>query len=150
MKTKTFLLVCLFLGIGLTQLSAQWPQPANGKTGAVSFYEEWDGYYCAVYDDGVLVDELAGSVQIHNVLFYQDMVAIKATQHMTGEIRSLYEPYEVFKVSDMGHCIYATGMAPFRVNLIGNYGTHYICYFTYNFMTGEITPVKTMILGKNK
>jgi len=150
MKTKTLLLICLLSGIGMTQLSAQWPTPANGNTGTVSFYEAWDGYYCAVYVDGILVDELAGSVQIHNVLFFKDQVAIRATQHMTGEIRSLYEPYEVFKVSDMGHCIYATEMAPFRVNLIGNYGTHYICYFTYNFVTGEIIPVKTMILGKNK
>jgi hypothetical protein len=150
MKTKTLLLVCLFLGIGLTQLSAQWPQPANGKTGAVSFYEEWDGYWCPVYIDGVLVDELVGTVNMHNVPFVKNGVPIKATQHMYGDIQSIHAPYEVFKVSDMSHGYYSSEILAYRVNLIGNYGTHYICYFLYNMVTGETTPVKTMVLGKNK
>ena len=45
MKTKTFLLLCLFLGIGMTQLSAQKGKNGNG---AVSEYFTWDGYYIDV------------------------------------------------------------------------------------------------------
>jgi hypothetical protein len=57
MKTKTFLLICLFLGIGLTQLSAQ-----NGKNGTgtdVSRYS-YVGWACPVVCDGVQVDDLWG------------------------------------------------------------------------------------------
>ena len=42
MKTKTFFLICLLLGIGLTQLSAQ---PAIGKTGTVIVDEIMSDFY---------------------------------------------------------------------------------------------------------
>lgn len=56
MKTKTLLIMCLFLGIGLTQLSAQ-----NGKngTGSVSYNYFVDFLSTLqIYCDGVVVDEL--------------------------------------------------------------------------------------------
>ena len=46
MKTKTLIMVCLLLGVGLTQLSAQNGQ--NG-TGAISYYDGWIDYYIPVY-----------------------------------------------------------------------------------------------------
>jgi hypothetical protein len=151
MKTKTFLLMFLFMGIGITQLSAQWwPLPPNGKTGTISYYEEWDGYSIPVYIDGVLVDELTGTVNIHNVLFIQNGVPVHVTQHMYGEIQSSNPPYEVFEVSDMSHVLYAADIFTFRTTVIGNFGTHYIMNFSYDPNIGEITPVKTMVVGKNK
>jgi hypothetical protein len=46
MKTTTSLLVCLFLGIGMTQLSAQ-----NGKngTGSTSSYYVWEQFETPVF-----------------------------------------------------------------------------------------------------
>ena len=150
MKTKTFLLFCLFMGMGITQLSAQWwPLPPNGKTGTISYSEGWDGYYIPVFIDGVLVDELTGSVNIHNVLLIQNGEPIRITQHMVGEIQSSNPPYEVFKVSDMSHVFYAEDTFTFRTTVIGNFGTHYIMNFLYNPATGEISPVKTIVVGKN-
>jgi hypothetical protein len=150
MKTKTILLFCLFLGMGLIQLSAQIPLPPNGNTGAISWYEEWDGYSVPVYIDGVLVDELTGTVNMHNVTFVKNGVPIHATQHMYGEIQSSNPPYEVFKVSDMSHFYFTSEILNFRTAVIGNLGTHYIMYFSYDTSTGEIDPIKTMVVGKGK
>jgi hypothetical protein len=66
MKTKTFLLLCLFLGVGLTQLSAQ-----NGKNN--SYNEIWDetwGWYTPVYCHGVQVDYLEGVGEVHVIDHY--------------------------------------------------------------------------------
>jgi len=70
MKTKTFFLICLFLGIGLFRLSAQVFPPVVKGTKSVAFTMEWDwigGYFTPVYcpnEQGVLVpvDEVTGSV----------------------------------------------------------------------------------------
>jgi hypothetical protein len=43
MKTKILLFMCLFLGIGLTQLSAQ-KLPEIGKSGSWAFTFIWDGF----------------------------------------------------------------------------------------------------------
>jgi hypothetical protein len=152
MKTKAFLLFCLFLCLGLTRLSAQqwWPLPPNGDTGSISFYEEWNGYSVPVYINGVLVDELTGTVKMHNVLFVHDGVPIHATQHMYGEIHSSNPPFEVFEVSDMSHVFYAADIWTLRTTVIGNMGTHYIMNFLYDPFSGELTPVKTMVVGKVK
>jgi hypothetical protein len=66
MKTKTLLLLCLFLGIGLTQLSAQ-----NGKNHSYNVTADavW-GWYTPVYCHGVLVDELEGTGDAHFVDHY--------------------------------------------------------------------------------
>ncbi len=58
MKTKTFLLLSLLLGIGLTQLSAQNNQ--NGTGTDVWYLNNAIGWGCPVYCDGVEVDYLWG------------------------------------------------------------------------------------------
>ena len=57
MKTKTLLLFCLFLGIGLHQLSAQIPDPPKNGTGTIvwEFVVQWDVTF-PVECDGVLTD----------------------------------------------------------------------------------------------
>lgn len=59
MKTKTFVFLCLFLGIGLTQVSAQ-----NGKggTGSVSYdyFVDWESAI-PVYYDGEQIDVLTAA-----------------------------------------------------------------------------------------
>ena len=60
MKTKTFLLLCLFLGIGLTQLSAQ------------SYKWEGNGWWeCPVYCHGIQIDNIAGYGDAHVIDHYK-------------------------------------------------------------------------------
>lgn len=69
MKTKTFLLLCLFLGMGLTQLSAQ-----NGKnsTGSVAYDYSNLGWWTPIYCDGVQVDVIKGMGDVHIIDHYND------------------------------------------------------------------------------
>lgn len=68
MKTKTLLLICLFLGIGLTQLSGQNGQ--NGTTGSYSEWYEasWDMPIFCPNEQGVLVqtDNLKATLWVHH------------------------------------------------------------------------------------
>lgn len=81
MKTKTFFLICFFLGIGLTQLSAQ---PDNKKgTGTVSFDVIWDGYWQPISCGGV-VDIIYGTTIVHNVMHYVDGNPIWVNCHASG------------------------------------------------------------------
>ena len=67
MKTKTLIMVCRLLGIGLTQLSAQ-----NGKngTGTEVLYVQNAYWFTPVYCDGVIVDDLEGMGDVHHKLHY--------------------------------------------------------------------------------
>ena len=138
MKTKTFLLLCLFLGIGLTQLSAQ-----NGKNGTGSATEKatWDTYYLdiPVYCNNEVVDRLIGPVKMYNVLHYNNGVFLWVNQQYDGEVTSSKPPYEVFTVKDI--CKYdMTSYIGFgHCNLIGNNGTHYILTYMYNIVTDKFT-----------
>jgi len=74
MKTKAFIMTCLLLGFGMTQLFAQ-----NGKegTGSVTDKHIWDTYYIdiPVNCDNAVVDRLFGSVMMHQILHYKDGVS---------------------------------------------------------------------------
>ena len=135
MKTKAFLALCLFISIGLTQVSAQ-----NGKdgTGAVTFTSVWDGYWQPVYCNGVNVDNLTGTVTQHFVQIFKAGVFIKANARVTGEAVSENPPYEVFKVSEIDHADGATTTTIWHFNLIGNFGTHYIGTMVWNWETQEM------------
>jgi hypothetical protein len=76
MKTKTFLLLCLFLGIGLTQLNAQLLPPDNKTgTGIVSFYEyvtDISGYWdIPVVCGGEEINHLTGNVTGFSRVFFK-------------------------------------------------------------------------------
>lgn len=128
MKTKTFFLICLFLGIGLTQLSAQ-----NGKNGngAVSLWKVWNGYWQPVYCDGVNVDNLYGTVTYHVVVHYKNGIVISENVHYTGVVQSSISTEE-FKLSEIDKLDYTAGLLTWHFNLIGNQGTHYIGSMTWD------------------
>lgn len=70
MKTKTFFILSLLLGMATIQVSAQ-----NGKNGngSDSFFWEWDDYYIdiPVNCDKNDVDRLVGKVTVHNINHFQ-------------------------------------------------------------------------------
>ncbi len=74
MKTKVFILLCLFIGIGLNQLSAQ-----NGKNGSgiVRFDFSVTGKFFPVFCEGAVVD----------LLYSPDGWTCYTTQHyVNGEL----------------------------------------------------------------
>ena len=91
MKTKTFLLLCLFLGIGLTQLSAQ------NKTLQVRVMNA--EYHTSVYCDGVFVDFLNGTATLHMVYHLKDGNWLWEMDQYKGEATGLYG--EDFKISEI-------------------------------------------------
>jgi hypothetical protein len=98
MKTKAFLLLCLFLGIGLTQLSAQ-----NKKgTGSVVSVEKFEtGLFAepVFSTDGQVVDWLNGPITAHYVWHYKNGVWVSEIAHFYGELTS-DATGEVFSIDD--------------------------------------------------
>ena len=140
MKTKTFVMLCLLLGIGLTQISAQAPLPANGKTGTVSWWRVWDGYWQPVYCDGVLVDDLSGTVTAHNIEFYRDGFMVSAIMHYYGQVVSL-RTGEVFKLNEIDKADNIDGNVTWHFNLNGDKGNHYIGWMRWDFVNDPV-PLK--------
>jgi len=128
MKTKIFLLLCLFTGLGLTQLSAQ-----NGKngTGAINGFFEWDGYKQPVYCDGEIIDYLTGTVSLHSVAFFKNNVVLFYNQHLFGEVYST-KTGEIFKLNEIDKCDQTSMLDFFHFNLIGNKGSHYIGFYIWD------------------
>jgi hypothetical protein len=140
MKTKTFLFVCLFLGMAITQVSAQ--KKPGGSHNVPLFYTysgEWP-----IECDGVLVDKLAGELSFHLSQFCfatpDGDVTIWAIQKFSGTLTSTWTG-EVFEVSEVDkynipqktpeiytwHGIYK-----------GNRGHTYILWGGFNTTTWEI------------
>ena len=142
MKTKTFLLLCLFLGIGLTQLSAQdIPLPPNGETGSVSLYFEWYGYFIPdvpVNCDDVVTDFLRGDLTYHQTSHFQNGVYIWCKQQVSGELIS-QNTGEVFKIKDIWKGDHIAWFGTGHINLVGSKGSRYLLTYTYDMLGGEQT-----------
>ena len=122
MKTKTFLVVCLFLGFGLTQSSAQ----------SSSSWYVWDGYAINVYCGGVLVDNLVGETNVHEILHFNNQdIWVWGRQQYHGELTSV-NTGEGFTVNDEYIYYPATWLGEGHCNIIGDAGSHYILTYTYN------------------
>ena len=148
MKTKTFLMLCLLLGIGLTQLSAQ---NGNNGTGSVSSYYEWTPDYCIpIYNStGTQIDLLEqGTVYFHHIGHFINGNFVWGKCQGFGEAES--STGEVFRVQEIDKCDLTESTGICHVNLIGNQGSHYIETFIINPFTGELTFVSAISVGKNK
>jgi hypothetical protein len=141
MKTKTFLLLCLFLGIGLTQLSAQ-----NGKngTGSISSFEEWPmdseygPYVIPVWNSkGEVVDYLSGAITYHHIVHFKNGVPVWEHYQYFGEVISANDQ-EVFAFRDIFKWDYSTGTGFGHINLRGNNGSHYILNYKFDPSIGLI------------
>ena len=133
MKTKTFFLLCLLLGTGTTQLSAQ-SNDKNINRSYAYWLEIPEGAMFPVTCDGVDVEWLAMSVKLHIVNHMQDGVFQwqvsetnwEATSSKTGEIFSGKEFDKVIITSGDPTIIgNASAYGIWRANLQGNMGSRY-------------------------
>jgi hypothetical protein len=143
MKTKTFLLLCLFLGVGLTQLSAQ-----NGKngTGTIVFTFEND-YWSPVFCNGVQVDVLEGKLTSQVVIHAEKGQYKWYMLHWHGELISSLNQ-EVFQIHESDKIdIPKLGDWSYHFNLVGNKGSHYINSGTLNTDTWNVVVNKSVCLA---
>lgn len=142
MKTKTLLLVCLFIGIGFIQISAQnsrdvydWPVP------------EWvviNDIYCG----DLLVDQVQNTVAYTLKCRdkYKNGEWSDYNQHLNNiEFVSLWTG-EIFKLQghEKGTWTGTVWIGEMTGNLIGNQGHHYIIREVYSLdpMTWEMTTLE--------
>jgi hypothetical protein len=146
MKTKVFILLCLFIGIGLTQLSAQTPPDNKNGTGATVDTRVWGPFSVPVYCDGVFTDVLTGTIFVQEIIIWKNGVWIKGNHRYTGGDFKGLNPDEVFTIMAIDHCVNTGGVNPegtgsLKVNFIGDKGSHYIGKFNYTFPNGSLELV---------
>lgn len=145
MKTKTLLLLCLLLGIGLAQVSAQ-----NGKNGSGSESVKWvwDAYYLDVpiNCNEAVVDRLIGSVTVHLIDHYKNGALIWEKEQFDGEATNPGTG-EVFTVKDIFEIDANTWEMTGHCNLTGNFGTHYVLIYKYYSATDTFEFVKAVCPG---
>ena len=159
MKTKT-LLLCLFLGIGLTQLSAQNPK-GNNQTGSWSEYFTVEGWTQGTYCNGKQVDFLVGTLTFHHIghCLKENWLWCK-TQCVAGELVSIgFEDENGIKIGGTGEVFtvheiqkQVNNIQPgdiwlsvdvCRYNLLGDKGSHYIGTIIWDW-TGSETSVSAV------
>jgi hypothetical protein len=142
MKTKTFFLICLLLGIGLTQLSAQ----NSNSTGTKTYVYNWTASpswvaTIPVFCDGVQVDELSArgytaQAMDHykngELIWFKDQYKIEFTSNWTGE---------VFIDHSVDKCTLEDGLYCTFANLIGNKGSHYVGTLVWNMFTHKYDEI---------
>lgn len=140
MKTKAFLLICLFLGFGVTQLSAQ--NEKNG-TGSISFFDvwpldaEWGAYIIPVWNSaGEEVDLLRGSITFHMVTNYKNGELVWVKGQYFGEVIS-DKDNEVFAFRDIYKWDASERFGFGHINIRGNNGSHYILNYKYDAEVGS-------------
>jgi len=155
MKTKTLLLICLFSGIGFTQLSAQdGPNGKNG-TGADSYWATF-GIVTDVYCNGQWADYVEGYVSWHVVDFYKDGHKYKIIEESKGELTSIFTG-ETFQIKELDKLWnYGEGLNWIcHTYLKGDQGNHYMIDWLYDytldwwFITKFGCPGNEMNNGKN-
>jgi len=137
MKTKTLLLLCLFLGIGLTQLSAQPENPQGTGTIKVSETVTERNVDLEIFCDGVRVDilnfslpyDLTGRIHFRKGEFIWDKWQLKNAT-FTSKISN-----EVFYGHDFENS-YQNGLFYWSSHLNGSMGHNYNIRMIWDFSTG--------------
>jgi hypothetical protein len=150
MKTKTFLFLCLLLGMATTRLFSQ------NKTEQVMIKDA--EYHTYVFCDGVLVDFLQGTARLHMVSHLLDGNWQWEIDQYKGEAISvgiddgngnlIGGTGEVFRVSEIDFIIRPTHSFPYLIwheTLIGNQGHVYAGFVYYDWSTSpaKLYPGKT-------
>ena len=139
MKTKTFFLLCLLLGMALTQLSAQ--------TRSIVTYDSYttppnDVFWVPVVCDGETIDWLwAANYTIKNLGHFKDgnfewyksrWTDIVCTSESTGEV---FTPYGGEKGGTNGSS--DDFIMEIKLNLKGSMGTQYMLHVYINTLTWD-------------
>jgi hypothetical protein len=147
MKTKTFIILFLSLGMGLTQLFAQDPPP-NGQNGNGSrSYWGTTGFIQELFsEDGTVIDPLFFTVTYHCVVSYKDGVPVHYHYNVIGSATSEITG-ETFTMKDIDKAtVYSldpyTGFDSFHLNIIGDHGTHMLAEATLDYATWQYTITK--------
>jgi hypothetical protein len=145
MKTKTFFLLCLFWGFGLTQIHAQSP-----KSIVLTFVSPYEtGAEC----NGQVVDYLVGTARWHLVIHSWDGINLPKWCNYTvdGEAESNYT-HELFKIKEIDKQDFILSSQVFHFNLIGDKGSHYILAATVDWSTGQTiqTTYKALCLENGR
>lgn len=142
MKTKTFLCLCLLLGIATTQLSAQ-----NGQSGSGTIH-----YGTSVYYDGY-VPVLCEGVIIDNLYF--PVMKVSSKEHFVHGESTVFmnqvnnnvcyseKTGEKFKLQGFDHWFGDKGYVTTTGHMIGNKGNNYSWSITYDINTWEIVKINS-------
>lgn len=152
MKTKAFLFLSLFSGIGLTQISAQLP-PVADDTRSLVWSDVFKDVTFTVTCDNVNFDILFGDITVKETDLFMDGLIIRGEAQFRGELTS-QKNGEVFTLKDA-----SKGWGPldqfgffsygsYRWNMIGDQGTHYLADFSYG--PDYLTIDKLFCPGKSK
>ena len=157
MKTKTFFVLWLLLGIALNQLHAQWPDAPNNKngTGVVVVNRVWVCDHSNVFyfwnDAPIALTSLSGSTDAHIEYFFKNGIRQYAKYQVRGEVQSDNPPFENFKLRENGtdYDREDPGFSTLKFNFIGDQGSHYIIAAT-TFWGGPFTIDKYIFLESGK
>ena len=145
MKTKTILLLCLFLGFGLLSLSAQ-NSNATGTYSLQGWFAStyWSPVYCGENEVDILE---GGEIMVHYVVHRNEGKRIWRIDQIRGVVTSTKEPYEVFRIVELDKYDFIDGVfstLTWKYNLLGDKGNHYIGTLIQDLVTGEITVGPTV------
>ena len=143
MKTTTFFFLCFSFGIGLTHLSAQNGNNGdNNKSVKISrVFNYWQPVVC----NGSEIDWLLGTTTLSGIQHFKDGVAIWEYFRNSGVVNSTVSTEE-FRVKEVDKQYVVGNDNPYYVtwhfNLIGDQGSHYIGYMTWDLRINEMTVDK--------
>ena len=130
MKTKTLIMVCFLLGIGLTQLSAQ--NSNSDGTKSISWYYDDLGWYAEVYCGDVMVDFLVGSGDAHVISHWKNWAWQWETISFSGTGESLWTG-EAFTFSELDKFyIPKWGAYTCSTHIKGDKGALYNLYYRWD------------------
>lgn len=136
MKTKTFLLVCLLSGIGMTQLSAQTKSyPDRFSMTSEEYYLENPVYCSGVQGE---VDRLVLDYFVwQGVTHLKDGSPVFTNSKLTGQCHSI-KTGEIFTYKEIDKSPSAGSTYDAKFNLIGDQGNHYIQTFVIEYADADL------------
>jgi hypothetical protein len=152
MKTKTFFFICLLLGIGLIQLSAQ-----NGnEVGRDIYFNYWTPVWSS---NGDQIDVLTGDIPVHFVNHYLHGVLVTFNSTFSGEVISVgfYKDGvkiggtgEVFTIKDQfkSDLTSTTNIGGGHIHAKGDQGSDYIIFYEYKYDWSVDPPEETITFVK--
>lgn len=130
MKTKTFILICLFLCFGITKISAQTEVYKFSPVGG-AFPVTCDGINIFVLDCTASLTFLVHK-QGGRVVWVDGIFNWTATNSSTGEVfKGREQDKGYYHYDSEGNWILETGT--WHAVIIGNQGNHYNITFSYSF-----------------